>query len=51
MEDEVEMRGEEGDSTERQEESEERDFGGVKRARSSAPAFSSEHELEIIEFV
>ena len=53
VEDEGEMRGEEGDSTERleHEDSEEREYGGAKRARPGAPAFSCEHEMEIIEFV
>ena len=40
----------EGDSTERQER-EDSDFGGAKRARSGALAYSSEQELDIIEFV
>ena len=45
-------RWEEGDTTERQkaEGDEDRDFGDMLWARG-APAFSDEHEMDIIEFV
>ena len=49
VEEESEVRGEEGDSAE-QRETEDRDFRGVKMGRG-APAFSDEHEMDIIEFV
>ena len=52
MENEGGMRGEEGDSREgcQREESEDRDFGGAKRARPSGPTFSDDNEMDIIEF-
>ena len=49
-----ETRGEEGDSGDGHqgdEDSEDREFGGVKRGRSGAPAFSDEDEMEMVEFV
>ena len=53
VEDEGEMRGEEGDSGEgrQREESEDRDFGGSKRARPGGPTFSDEDEIDMLEFV